>query len=478
MTYRLALFGLALFLAACATATPAQSPTPTLALEDCSLAGNLKAQCGTLAVPEDYAQPQGRTLSLNIAVIPAVSRSPQPDPLFLVAGGPGQAAIEAYPQVFFAFEAINQDRDIVLVDQRGTGESNPLRCFQPDDERVLDEAAVIAELKQCPARLEGDLRRYTTEIAMQDLDAVRAALGYERINIYGASYGTRAALTYLRLYPERVRSLVLDSVVSADFTIYLSASQDGQRALDLLFARCEAEADCAAAFPDLRAEFAQVLQRLEAESPAITLPNPVTGKPLSLTLTRRVFVSTIFNSLYSPEFVSILPLGIHTAFEKNDFGPLLTQAASLEAGLYDGMFYSVVCAEDAPFITQANAEAMASETFGDQTLALREVCAAWPQGAISAAMRQPVTSDVSVLLLSGQADPITPPQYADEVAKTLPNSLHLIAPGMGHGILIRGCVDRIATDFIASGSVAGLNSECVQTIEPPPFFVSYTGPRP
>jgi pimeloyl-ACP methyl ester carboxylesterase len=182
--------------------------------------------------------------------------------------------------------------------------------------------------------------------------------------------------------------------------------------------------------------------------------------------------------MYSPEFVALLPLGIHTAYEKQNFTPLITQASSLGAGLYDGMFYAVACAEDAPFITEQAALETASPVFGDRTRALREVCAAWPQGAVSAAFRQPVSGDVPVLLLSGEADPITPPEYADEVARTLPNSLHLVGPGMGHGLLLRGCVNRLANRFIANGSVEGLDASCVQDFEPTPFFVSPTGPRP
>jgi len=466
-------------LAACVAPTQVNPGAgPRLQLQDCTLAGDRKARCGTLEVPEDRTNPAGRRLALKVAVIPAVSRSAQPDPLFLLAGGPGQSAIETFPDLVNAFEQINQERDLVLVDQRGTGESNPLRCLDPEDETIRDEAALIAELKRCPARLDADLRFYTTEIAMQDLDEVRAALGYERINLYGASYGTRAALTYLRLFPERVRALILDSVVSADFRLFLEASEDGQRALDLLFERCEADAACAGTYPNLRAEFGEVLRRLEAAPVEINMANPVSGAPLEFMLTRDIFVSTIFNSMYSPEFVALLPLAIHTAYEKQDFTPLITQALSINARLYDGMFYAVACAEDAPFITEQAALETASPVFGDQTRALREVCAAWPQGAVSAEFRQPVSSDVPVLLLSGEADPITPPEYADEVARTLPNSLHLVAPGMGHGILLRGCVNRLANRFIANGSVEGLDASCVQDIEPPPFFVSPTGPRP
>ncbi|MBL8058998.1 MAG: alpha/beta fold hydrolase, partial [Anaerolineales bacterium] len=240
---------LLVLLAACGPATPtAPEPAgPAVALADCVLAapgsaGQVDARCGTLAVPEDRARPDGRQISLRVAVVPAVSRSPRPDPLFLLAGGPGQAATEAFPAMIGAFEQVNQARDIVLVDQRGTGGSNPLRCLDPNDESVLDEAAVTALLQACPEKLNADLRQYTTEIAMRDLDAVRAALGYEQINLYGASYGTRAALTYLRLYPDRVRTLILDSVVDADFRLLLNASRDGQRALELAFARCQAEA--------------------------------------------------------------------------------------------------------------------------------------------------------------------------------------------------------------------------------------------
>lgn len=476
---------LLVLLAACGPATPtAPGPAgPAVALADCVLAapgsaGQVDARCGTLVVPEDRARPDGRQISLRVAVVPAVSRSPRPDPLFLLAGGPGQAATEAFPAMIGAFEQVNQARDIVLVDQRGTGGSNPLRCLDPNDESVLDEAAVTALLQACPEKLNADLRQYTTEIAMRDLDAVRAALGYEQINLYGASYGTRAALTYLRLYPDRVRTLILDSVVDADFRLLLNASRDGQRALELAFARCQAEAACQAAFPDTAGEFAALLERLAAQPVDLTIAHPLTGQPLQFTLTRAVLTNIIFGALYAPEFVAILPLSIHTAYAAGNYGPLVAQALSLDAGLYDGMFYAVACAEDAPFISAAEAEAAAGPVFGDRTVALRAVCADWPRGSVSAEFRTPVASAVPTLLLSGEADPITPPQYAEAVARALPDSLHVVAPGMGHGILIRGCVDRLATDFIAQGSLQGLDASCAQAIQPPPFFVSFTGPQP
>jgi pimeloyl-ACP methyl ester carboxylesterase len=476
---------LVIWLAACgpAPSTETGQAGAGLTLTDCVLAaaggaGQVDARCGTLAVPEDRARTDGRQINLRVAVVPAVSRSPRPDPLFLLAGGPGQAATEAFPAMLAAFEEVNQTRDIVLVDQRGTGRSNPLRCLDPDDETVMDEADVIAALQACPARLEADLRLYTTEIAMQDLDAVRAALGYEQVNLYGASYGTRAALTYLRLHPDRVRTMILDSVVDADFRLLLDASQDGQRALELAFGRCQADAACRDAFPEVAGEFAALLERLEAQPVDLEIANPVTGKPLAFTLTRAILTNIIFGALYAPEFVALLPLTVHTAYTDGNYGPLVAQAISLDAGLYDGMFYAVACAEDAPFITAAEAATAAGPIFGDRTAALRAVCAAWPQGAVSADFRAPVSSAVPTLLLSGEADPITPPKYAEAVARHLPDSLHVVAPGMGHGILIRGCVDRLATDFITLGSLQGLDPACAQAIQPPPFFVSFTGPQP
>lgn len=470
------------YLAACAAApvTPAAGP---LALTDCTLTtpgttSQIDARCGTLEVPEDRAQPAGRRITLRVAVVPAVSRSPRPDPLFLLAGGPGQAASEAFPAEISAWERINQTRDLVLVDQRGTGGSHPLRCLDPEAETVRAEAELIAALQACPAKLNADVRFYTTEIAMQDLDEVRAALGYPQINLYGASYGTRAALTYLRLYPERVRTLILDAVVSPDFRLMLNAAQDGERALELALARCAAEAACRAAFPDLRAELAGLLQRLAQQPETLHLPNPVTGAPLAFPLTRAGLARLIFGALYAPEVAALLPLALHTAYADRNYAPLVAQAYSLDAGLYDGLFYAVACAEDAPRFTAAEAAAAAGPVFGDQTAALRAVCAQWPAGAVSAAFYQPVRSAAPALLLSGGADPITPPQYAAQVAAGLSHSLQVTAPAMGHGILVRGCVSALATDFINRGTVDGLDPACVQQITPPPFFVSFTGPQP
>ena len=472
------------------TAGVAAVQATKVALEDCLLSSlaapeSVQARCGTLAVPEDRDDPAGRQIALHIAVVPAVSRNPKPDPLFLLAGGPGQAASEAYPAIIStAFARIHQDRDIVLVDQRGTGKSNPLQCALPEEQDVEQQVGawdeeVIAALQACPGTLDADPQFYTTDAAVRDLDQVRAALGYAQVNLYGASYGTRMALAYLQRYPGRVRTVVLDGVVSPDFRIYLTAASDGTRAMHMLFERCRADAACQEAFPDLQAEFEALLEALAAEPVEVRVADPVSGEPVAFTMTGERFANMAFALLYAPEVTSLLPLSVHTAYVGVDFAPLVAQAMAMDAGLYRGLFYAVACAEDAPFITAGEAAALGEGTyFGDMSRTMRRVCQAWPRGQLPPDFGTPVSASVPVLLLSGEADPITPPEYAGRVAQTLPNSRHVVVPGMGHGVVTRGCIPNLVADFIAAASVQGLDVACVQAIAPPPFFLRLTGPEP
>jgi pimeloyl-ACP methyl ester carboxylesterase len=469
-------------LASCSPRSLTLTSSSSILLKDCDLTSpsgdQLDARCGTLTVPEDRTKPNGRQIELHLAVIPAIKRDPEPDALFMLAGGPGQSAIETFPAMIALLSQIHQDRDIVLVDQRGTGKSNPLRCLNPEDES-LDEEQVLDKLKACPSTLNADLRFYTTEIAMTDLEAVRAALGYETINIYGGSYGTRAALTYLRMFPEHVRTVTLDAVVDPEFVLFLEAAEDGQAALDKFFTRCEADEACKTTFPNLRSEFDNLLARVDETPAKITIPHPVTNKPLELNVTRKMILSMVFNTLYVPALVATLPLSIHEAYADNNYVPLLSQALLVNAGLYDGMLYAVTCTEDAPLITADEAaRRSAKSVFGDRTVDFMAVCSKWPKGKVSSEFREPIKSNVPVLILSGEADPITPPRHAEEVAESLTNELHLIFSGMGHGNLASRCSTKIFKDFIKSASINGLDTSCVAGIQPPPFFVDFSGPRP
>ncbi len=485
-------------LVACTQSTPPGGTgtalsAPTIELNNCQLSApglpvRVEARCGALAVPEDRSDPSSRQINLNIAVLPAVSRNPQPDPLFFLAGGPGQAAAETYPQLAAAFDLINRKRDIVLVDQRGTGRSNALRCPEPE---AIDLTIALTDdqrtryAQDCVRALSGaaDLRFYTTSVAMADLDAVRAALGYDKINLYGVSYGTRAALTYLQQYPGRVRTVILDGVVPQDWDIGLHFAPDGQRAIDLIFDRCAADPACQAAFPDLRAEFDSMLASV-AESPVqLVVDHPVTHEPTEVTLTYDLAASTIRLLSYATETAALVPLLVHTAQARGDYGPLATQFlignAGLAATMSDGMTNSVICSEDVRFDAQEAALSNAgSYVGGSVTDWLFAVCAVWPKGDLPAGFKSPVASDVPALLLSGEADPVTPPSNAERVAQTLTGSRQIVVAGQGHNIVFRGCVPRIAADFIERGSAADLDLACVADIRPMPFFIDFTGPTP
>lgn len=471
-----------LILASCSPGSQTAAPESSLTLEDCTLtspAGNqVDARCGVLTVPEDRANPTGRQIDLHVAVIPAIKRNPEPDALFLLAGGPGQSAIETFPAMIPMMFTVHEDRDIVLVDQRGTGESNPLRCVDLEDES-LDEEEALQILKSCPDTLDADLRFYTTEIAMTDLDEVRASLGYETINLYGASYGTRAALTYLRMFPERVRTATLDAVVDPEFVLFMDAAEDGQAALDSFFARCESDESCKTTFPNLRSEFEEMLGRVEGNPKEITIPHPLTHKPLELTVTRQMITNMVFNTLYVPDLVATLPLSIHAAYAEENYVPLISQAFLVNAGLYDGMFYAVACTEDAPLISPDEATKRSEgSVFGDRTVDFAEICAEWPVGTVSPEFREPIASNVPVLILSGEVDPITPPIHANKIAESMTNEVHLVFPGMGHGNLSNRCTSNLFADFIEKASIDGLDTSCVEKIQPPPFFVDFSGPRP
>lgn len=453
-------------------------------LEPCSSEeGPVDALCGTVEVFEDRQAQTGRKIDLKVVVLPAVSNDPQPDPLFILAGGPGMGAAENAAMFKRVFERIQINRDIVLVDQRGTGESNPLDCELPyqklEDLTRIDDYPV-EEFRACLEAYDADASLYTTPVAMDDLDDVRAFLGYERINVYGGSYGTRAGLVYLRRHPERVRTVILDGVAPPDMKLPVSAPVDGQRALDLLLADCEADAACNERFPGLREKVKRLLDRLERERPKLRLQHPRTGEWAEVEVGRTVVANTLFGAFYSPLTSSLVPLLIERA-EQNDFQPLIAMGfASEDLGelLSQGMFLSVICAEDVPRVTEEDRSRALSESFlGDMFGSRLKPCEFWPRAKVSEDYYQPVKSDVPVLILSGELDPITPPRWGEHVAEHLPNAKHLVVPGVGHGAMGQGCVTRLVSQFLDDGTAADLDVGCIEQLRRPPFFVSSTGPR-
>ncbi|MFV9506912.1 MAG: alpha/beta hydrolase [Oscillochloridaceae bacterium umkhey_bin13] len=483
---------MALLLAGCAApvAPASETLTPTLALSPCRLSAagaprTLAAECGTLFVPEDYANPTGTQLGLRIAVLPAVGRVAASDALVLLAGGPGQAATDAFIAVLPTLSQANQSRDIVMVDQRGTGGSNRLHCPIPNDDPALlnalpNDPVVQAWLEACLADLPGDPQYYTTVNAARDLEAVRLALGYEQFNLLGVSYGTRLAQTYLRLFPAQTRSLILDGVVPPDMAVGAAMDADSQRALDLTFAACAEDPACGAAFPDLAGTFAALLSQLEREPALVTLDDPFTGLPTEVQLTREAVASTIFTLSYTPETTALIPLLIARAYHDGDLRPLAAQSLILGRQNSEmialGLRNAVLCTEDVPHYPVDPVSVGYLGSFISEVFAA--ACLVWPQGEVDPAARTPLRSEVPTLLLSGERDPVTPPAYADAVAGGLPNSLHLVARGQGHNVFFRGCIPGLLADFLNAGSVAGLEPACVERLDAPPLFTRLTGPTP
>jgi pimeloyl-ACP methyl ester carboxylesterase len=426
-------------------------------------------------------------LQLHVAVIPALRLKPAPDPLFLLSGGPGQAASDFYLSVGPAFARIRRDRDLVLLDQRGTGRSNRLDCELPDDSEftTLDPQKLRDLVRQCRESLPGDPRYYTTSIAVRDLDDVRAALGYEKVNLYGISYGTRVAQHYMRRYPGRVRTAILDGAVPAEIALGPDVAIEAQHAIDSALQRCARTADCARQFPQISEQFAALQEQLRKAPVTVSIPHPVTGVLTTTRLDVARLGAAVRLLTYADETVSTLPLMIHEAQSLHEPQSLAAQYLSVESSLEEqiaeGMHFAVVCSEDAPRWEQENVteQALAKTYLGTAFMSsMRAVCADWPRGPVDADFGKPLRSDVPTLVLSGTDDPVTPRRYADQIMKGLHNAKHLVADGQGHGQFATGCIPRLTAQFIEAGTAAGLDDACVRAIGPAPFMLSRSATAP
>lgn len=460
-------------------------------LSDCRIrAGEgfpgIKARCGTLERPLDPANPAGGHLVLAIAVVPALSLEPEPDAFVPIAGGPGQASTEFYAAYRAAFESVRRDRDILLVDQRGTGQSAPLDCAS--DEQIIEgrfsREQTIADTEACLDTLPHDPRFFTTSVAVQDLEAVREALGYAAVNLYGISYGTRVAQHYLRRYPAVTRTVVLDGVVAPQIALGPGIAVEAQNALDAILNRCLEDEACNAHFPELRAEFDALAARLRDTPVTVTLAHPVTAEPEEMRLGEAEMAGAIRLLSYHPSTTALLPLLISEAAAGNH-APLAAQflmlAETMSDALSIGMHNAVVCTEDAPYFAGENVsrDALTATYMGPLQLdALEAICSVWPRGPLDDDFRMPVGSDVPVLLLSGEADPITPPAYAELAASALSNARHLVGRRQGHGLAPRGCVPRLIGEFVRSADPASLDASCIEQLFAMPFFLDFSGPSP
>ncbi len=476
--------GLAVLTGTLGAPTAAPAAGPPVALLPCELRGvEQPALCGRLQRPLNPAEPAGRQIELHYAVLPALARNKKVDPVFFFAGGPGQSAIDLAGPVARMLGRFANRRDIVLIDQRGTGRSAPLRCPGDDDPTqalatLMDTAATERALRDCREALQrlphGDLRQYSTPVAMQDADAVRRALGAARINLVGVSYGTRAALEYLRQFPQQVRRVVLDGVVAPDVALPQAMAVDGEAAFQALLAWCQADADCHRAHPAL----AQRWQGLREQLPrSVTLPHPLTGSGEALRLTPQLLAALVRAPLYSPALAAALPVAIDEA-AAGRWAPLVGLASALSGGrggaLAHGMHFSVICAEDPAALAAPSADAPPGDFDSGLAAQYARVCADWPRAMVPPAFHQVPASAAPVLLLSGGLDPATPPRHAERVARALgPQARSLVVPQAGHGVLALPCMRELAFRFVdADDAAAALTADaaCATGVPRPPVF--------
>ncbi len=463
----------------------------SLELNDCRISAgagtpSMKARCGTLLRPLDPAGMVPGEIELRVAIVAALNLTPEPDAFVPIAGGPGQGSVQFYAAYAAAFEDVRRNRDILLVDQRGTGESSRMDC--PVDEDLVEgqysTELTIEYTNECLAALPEDPRFFTTSVAVTDLEAVRQALGYPSLNLYGVSYGTRVAQHFARRYPDSTRSIVLDGVVPPQLSLGPEIPTESQKAVDRILDRCSEDAACAERFPDIEATFRRVVNQLRESPVGIEVPDPNSGRFERIAFGNTELAVAIRLLAYHPNSVALMPLLISEAGNGN-FVPLaaqyqMTMIAMLDA-LALGMHNAVMCSEDLPFLDTKSIDydsIDASYMGSMQMKALEAICSVWPAGPVDDGFKEPLSTDLPVLLLSGDADPITPPRYADMAAVGLTNARHLVGEHQGHGQIAVGCTRRLVARFVESADPDAVDAECLERNFVMPFFLDFSGPSP
>jgi len=440
--------------------------------------------CGTHRVFENRRTQSGREIDIKFAVIPSITEAKEPDPLVMLAGGPGQGAMSmGGPFTRVAFSEIRETRDIILIDQRGMGKSHPLRCELPEQDLLTlseEEQTLLSErlLRECLAGLEADVTQYTQDSANRDIHEILLALDYKKINLYGISWGTRSALLYSNQFPNQVRTVVMDGNVPVENKVSLYAAIDAEIALQTLFQDCINDAGCNEAFPELESDFNEVLESFGESGIKTTVKDANTGETKTIVLGRGVFVNAIRNILYLPEFSRLIPMVIKQAKDNNYQTLSGLTAAFGDPEMAIGASLTILCSEELSRISNAEKNNMTNEGFvGDAFIKLYDnACRIWPKAPLPEIYQQIKPSEIPTLILSGKIDPITPPRWGDKMAETMKNSLHLIAPNTGHNVAPKGCASELMSQFINEASVENIDGSCLDMLKRPSFFVDASGP--
>ena len=461
-------------------ATGATSAAPAMTDRSCHLPGVVEAlRCVSVTVQLEHAKPQGAALKLHVTVAPAFRQGSRSDPLFVLAGGPGQAGSDVLVLLKAAFDRVRATRDIVFIDQRGTGLSGKLDCASKPEHDAMSDAELMAELRACIAANKSPLSAYTTLAAARDLESVRLALGYGPVNVWGGSYGTRLAQAYARAYPASVRALVLDGVAAPDQVIP-AGGRDSQTALDGLLAACAKDAACHKAYPNLRAEFDALVTRVEAGAVRLSLPNPRTAEQTDFTMSSDRFLGTVHNILYAPADARRLPFLIHNA-SRGRWQPFVARQNLAgdfgnDASMSMLLHFAVVCAEDVPRFTPELMKSDAAVLARPLAEMIPKLCRedikvpAVPYVA-------PTRIEAPALLLSGALDPVTPPHRAATAARSMARAQQIVVANAGHGVSQLGCAPRLLRAFLDRPQDK-LDAACMAEIPAPTFQLGSAGPQP
>jgi pimeloyl-ACP methyl ester carboxylesterase len=465
--------------------TPSFSYSPLFETSPCTfiVPEGLQPDCGTLLIPEDRGNPESRWIRLGVAIFHSTNPSPAPDPVIHLVGGPGSSALgNALPIIRKGGMEILEQRDYILFDQRGTQYAEPYLFCQPYDEYLWDaheqdltleqfNDGALPFLQQCLDEWRRDgvaLSAYTSAESAADVNDLRLALGYEQVNLYAVSYGTRLALTVMRDYPEGIRSVILDSVEPLEEELgYASLAFNANRSLQLVFKACAADKFCSN-YGDLEKKFYAVIQRLEKTPVEIESDGPYRATPYVLVLDGDLFIDMIFGSLYSMKTIADIPSWIDAAYREDYTGFSLPVGAAIGMPGSTGLFWTTTCWEEAPFarswqefLLGIGVPRILKAHF--TPVFISDVCALWDVPPADLLENKPVFSSIPTIIFSGGFDPITPPSWAKKVARSLSAAFFYEFPTMSHGVVRSDpCALQMALSFLENSTLAP-DSSCVGT---------------
>lgn len=433
-----------------------------------------EAMCTTVEVPVDHADGTNGSMSLHVVMLPAIRSQALEDPVFILAGGPGQGASDTIATLYPSLRKVHQQRGLIFLDQRGTGKSGALQCELPENS---DMSVPLEALQTCYAGLPHDAQWYQTSHLADDTNWVRQTLGYEQINLYGVSYGTRLGLRIMQRYPDSIRSAVLDGVVPFQRAIGGDFGVTVRNSLDAVLTSCVEDVECQQAFPNIEKEYQTLIQELQDKGPRIIQhPHSVTGIGTETEVGDQVLWGVLQQMLYQSVTTSLIPYAIHSIAESNDWSTVVGwMGNSPFEGIPIGLYLSIMCAEDVPRIDFKTEHPM--DLGVQSTIQLQEMCSVWPTVQVDSVATEWV-SQTPTLLLSGEFDPVTPPIYGDLALSMLRNATHVVASGMGHNTIHQPCISEMVTEFYLSVTPQELDSSCATTLKRPPFILSATGTAP